>query len=132
MVSLPIVVGCADLNLDLSGSSSSKDTSQQSVASKDNGAVTAQHLVDEQADNPLRFETQYLKRRVRVSGKVKEIGKTSVALSTKGGGGVRVDLNDLSATDILPLNVGDRVTADCVVGALTIWGIIPLSDCQMR
>ena len=70
--------------------------------------------------------------RVRVSGKVKEIRVTSLILATKGGTELRVILYDLAATDIIPLNVGDRVTADCVVGSKTIWGVIPLSKCQMR
>ena len=141
VISLTIAVGCADLNLDLPGSNSSSDTQGESPQGtspqglspgQDDASVTAQHLVDELADNPLRFEMQYLNLRVRVSGKVKEIRNTSLILATKGGDGLRVILYDLAATDIIPLNVGDRVTADCVVGSKTIWGVIPLNKCQMK
>ena len=96
--------------------------------------VTPQQLVDELDVNPLQFGQQYGNEWVRVSGTIKQIHlpvnrkRYIVTLTIKGGG---LDLHDLPQEEIVTLDKGKQVSAECVV-ALQASRKVKLVSCMKR
>ena len=98
--------------------------------------LTATELWEESESNPVRFEKTYIGEKVRITGAIWEISHEQVDLVVEedvykrsGFILVKVRLRGFAEAEILQMDKGKEVTADCTVGDHDFW--LQLNDCML-